>query len=71
MESIEKHIEKDKKIIEDPLANPAARRHAKEELHDLEEYAEHHKAEIEAGDHHDPNALEPVSYTHLPSPRDS
>ena len=58
MESIEKHIEKDKKIIEDPLANPAARRHAKEELHDLEEYAENHKAEIEAGDHHDPNYLE-------------
>ena len=24
----------------------------------LEEYAEHHKEEIEAGDHHDPNALE-------------
>ena len=32
MESIEKHIEKDKKIAEDPLASPAARRHAKEEL---------------------------------------
>ena len=28
------------------------------ELHDLEEYAENHKAEIEAGDHHDPNYLE-------------
>ena len=39
MESIEKHIEKDKKIAEDPLASPAARRHAKEELHELEEYA--------------------------------
>ena len=58
MESIEKHIEKDKKIAEDPLASPAARRHAKEELHELEEYAEHHKEEIDAGDHHDPNALE-------------
>ena len=58
MESIEQHIEKDKKIVNDPLANPAARRHAKEELHELEEYAEHHKAEIEAGDHHDPNPLE-------------
>ena len=44
MKSIEDHIEKDKKIAEDPLANPAARRHAKEELHELEEYAEHHKA---------------------------
>ena len=58
MESIEKHIQKDKDIVDDPLANPAARRHAKVELHELEEYAEHHKQEIEAGDHHDPNALE-------------
>ena len=56
MESIEQHIALDKKIVEDPLANPAARRHAKEELHELEVYAEHHKEEIEAGDHHDPNA---------------
>ena len=58
MKTIEDHIQHDKEIANDPLANPAARRHAKEELHDLEEYAEHHKAEIEAGDHHDPNALE-------------
>ena len=58
MESIEKHIQKDKDIVDDPLANPAARRHAKVELHELEESAEHHKKEIEAGDHHDPNALE-------------
>ena len=36
MKSIEDHIEKDKNIVDDPLANPAARRHAKEELHDLE-----------------------------------
>ena len=56
MESIEKHIQKDKDIVDDPLANPAARRHAKVELHELEEYAEHHKEEIAAGDHHDPNA---------------
>ena len=58
MKSIEDHIEHDKKIADDPQANPAARRHAKEELHELEEYVEHHKEEIEAGDHHDPNALE-------------
>ena len=56
MESIEKHIEVDKKIVEDPTTLQA-RRHAKEELHELEVYAEHHKEEI-AGDHHDPNALE-------------
>ena len=59
MKSIEDHIKKDKDIVDDPLANPAARRHAKEELHDLEEYAEHHKEEIEAG---------AVSYTHLTLP---
>tara|TARA_B100000941_G_scaffold277746_1_gene241507 strand:+ start:728 stop:955 length:228 start_codon:yes stop_codon:yes gene_type:complete len=58
MKTIEDHIQHDKEIANDPLANPAARRHAKEELHDLEEYAEHHKEEIKAGDHHDPNALE-------------
>ena len=57
MKSIEDHIEYDRKM-RDPQANPAARRHAREELHELEEYVEHHKAEIEAGDHHDPNALE-------------
>ncbi|NHK40158.1 hypothetical protein FJR75_11985, partial [Thermus thermophilus] len=28
------------------------------ELHDLEEDVEHHKKEIEAGDHHDPTYLE-------------
>ena len=58
MKSIEDHMEHDKKIADDPQANPAARRHAKEELHELEEYVEHHKEEIQAGDHHDPNALE-------------
>ena len=58
MKTIEDHIQHDKAIVNAPLANPAARRHAKEELHDLEEYAEHHKEEIKAGDHHDPNALE-------------
>ena len=58
MKSIEDHIEKDKKIADDPLANHADRRHSKEEMNDLEEYAEHHKEEIKAGDHHDPNALE-------------
>ena len=58
MESIEQHIKKDKDIIDDPTSNPAARRHAKVELEELETYAEHHKDEIEAGDHHDPTALE-------------
>ena len=57
MKSIEDHIEYDKKIADDPQGIQA-RRHAKEELHELEEYVEHHKEEIEAGDHHDPNVLE-------------
>jgi hypothetical protein len=42
MESIEKHIEKDKKILEDPTTNPQMRRHIEGELHELEEYVEHH-----------------------------
>ena len=59
MESIEKHIEKDKEILDNPNTNPQMRRHIEDELHDLEEYVEHHKKEIEAGDHHDPTYLEP------------
>lgn len=58
MESIEKHIEADKQELADPQISPQRRRHIESELHDLEEYAEHHKAEIEAGDHHDPTPLE-------------
>ena len=58
METIEQHIQHDKEILADPQTNPQMRRHTKEELHDLEEYAEHHKEEIKAGDHHDPNCLE-------------
>ena len=58
MESIEKHIEKDKEILDNPNTNPQMRRHIESELHDLEEYKEHHKKEIEAGDHHDPTYLE-------------
>ena len=36
MESIEAHIKKDKEILDDPTINAAARRHYKEELHELE-----------------------------------
>ena len=46
MENIEKHIQKDKEILQDPTTNPQMRRHIEEELHDLEEYVEHHKEEI-------------------------
>ena len=58
MENIEAHIAKDKQILQDPTTNPQMRRHIQDELQDLEEYAENHKAEIEAGDHHDPTYLE-------------
>ena len=58
MENIEAHIEKDKKILEDPPTSPQQRRHVEEELHDLEDWVENHKEEIEAGDHHDPSPLE-------------
>ena len=58
MESIEKHIQKDKEILDNPNINPQMRRHIESELHDLEEYAEHNKKDIAAGDHHDPTYLE-------------
>ena len=58
MESIEKHIEKDKEILQNPTVSPQMRRHIEGELHELEDYAEHHKVDIEAGDHHDPSPLE-------------
>ena len=50
MTTIEQHIEHDKELLDDPQLNPAARRHIKEELHDLIEYEEHHHDEIVAGD---------------------
>jgi hypothetical protein len=58
MESIEKHIEKDKELLDNPMISPNQRRHIEGELQELSEYAEHHKKEIDAGDHHDPSYLE-------------
>ena len=47
MDSIEQHIEKDKEILQDPnRLSSTKRRHIEGELHDLEEYVEHHKEEI-------------------------
>ena len=68
MDTIEQHIQKEKQILDDPTLNPAARRHYKEELHELQEYVGHHKEEIEAGDHHDPNAIELFCDTHPAEP---
>ena len=58
MDSIEQHIQKDKEILQDPTTSPQQRRHVEGELKELEVYAENHKKEIEAGDHHDPTPLE-------------
>ena len=58
MKDIETHIEKDKEILDNPMISPNQRRHIQGELNELEQYAENHKAEIEAGDHHDPTYLE-------------
>jgi len=58
MESIEKHIEVDKEILANPTTSPQQRRHIEGELTELNVYAENHKKEIAAGDHHDPTALE-------------
>ena len=64
MESIEKHIEVDKRILQDPTTNPQMRRHIESELHELEDYVENHKKEIAEGDHHDPTPLEMYCDTH-------
>ena len=58
MKSIEDHIQHDKEILADSKTSEPMKRHTLEELHDLEVYADHHHDEIEAGDHHDPTALE-------------
>ena len=58
MESIETHIAKDQEILDNATTSPQQRRHIEGELHELEDYAEHHNQEIEAGDHHDPSPLE-------------
>jgi len=53
MDSIDSHIEKDKKILDDPQTSPQARRHTEEELDALEKWVENHP-----GDTHDPTPLE-------------
>ena len=58
MENIESHIEKDRKILDNPQTSPQQRRHIEGELEELETYVKNHKEDIEAGDHHDPTPLE-------------
>ena len=63
MKTIEEHIQHDKDLIENPMSSPAARRHAKVELHELEVYHTNHPE-----DHHDPNALELLCEMHPDEP---
>jgi hypothetical protein len=56
--TVEQHIVDDKNILENPTTSPQQRRHIEGELEELNVYVENHKKDIEAGDHHDPTALE-------------
>lgn len=53
MESVEQHIEYDKKILDDPTVSSQARRHVEDELESLKKWVENHPE-----DHHDPTSLE-------------
>jgi hypothetical protein len=53
MESIDKHIEKDKEILSDPTVSPQMRRHIEGELEQLETYKANHPNEKK-----DPTSLE-------------
>jgi len=53
MESVERHIEHDKKILDDPMISAQSRRHTQEELQALERWVDRHPE-----DHHDPTSLE-------------
>mgnify|MGYP003970368495 FL=1 len=56
--TIEQHIDDDKDELEKGSISPQRRRHIADELEHLERYANEHKKDIEAGDHHDPTAFE-------------
>lgn len=53
MENIQKHIDHDKNILDDPLVSSQSRRHVEEELKSLQKYQERHPE-----DDHDPTPLE-------------
>lgn len=53
MENIDKHIQKDEDLLNDPLISPQARRHTEEELEALKIYKTNHPE-----DDHDPTSLE-------------
>lgn len=51
--NIKDHIDRDRKIVEDPMASSQSRRHAEEELEQLERYQKNHP-----DDDKDPSALD-------------
>ena len=53
MNDIQQHIDKDRKLIEDPTISPQMRRHTEEELQALEKYQQRHPE-----DSYDPTPLE-------------
>ncbi len=53
MENIDKHIEYDKNLLDDPMMSPQLRRHTEQELEELEMYKMRHP-----NDDHDPTSLE-------------
>lgn len=53
MENIDKHIQKDKAILDDPQSSPQQRRHIEGELQSLQSYKVNHP-----DDDHDPTPLE-------------
>jgi hypothetical protein len=53
MDSIHDHIEKDRKILDDPLVSSQSRRHTQEELEALERWVEKYPDDM-----HDPTSLE-------------
>ena len=56
--TIEQHIDADKNELEKGSISPQRRRHIADELDHLERYANEHKKDIDAGDHHDPTSFE-------------
>lgn len=53
MGDINQHIEKDKKILDDPMVSSQTRRHIESELNDLENYQTNHP-----DSDYDPTSLE-------------
>ncbi len=53
METIEEHINNNRKILDDSMVSPQTRRHIESELESLEKYQKNHP-----NDNHDPTSLE-------------